>query len=138
MFMPLYPDMVYIKILLHLYQLKILKVSRFWKRINNFLSITGHTVAVKTGTTDNKKDNLTLGYTPSYVVATWVGNNDNTPMNKNLASGLSGAAPMWNRIMSLTLQGKPAEVFVIPENITFINYRRCSVSEYFIKGSNIP
>src|SRR3989338_3161521 len=106
--------------------------------INNFLSITGHTVAVKTGTTDNKKDNLTLGYTPSYVVATWVGNNDNTPMNKNLASGLSGAAPMWNRIMSLTLQGKPSEVFMKPDIVTLIYYKRCNISEYFIKGSSIP
>jgi len=106
--------------------------------VNNFLTIPGQNVAVKTGTTDNKRDNLTLGYTPSFVVATWVGNNDNTPMNRNLASGLSGAAPMWNRIMSLTLQGRTAESYNKPENIILMTYKRCNISEYFIKGSNIP
>ena len=81
---------------------------------------------------------MTLGYTPSFVVATWVGNNDNTPMNRNLASGLSGAAPMWNRIMSLTLRGKAPEPFQKPENVILMAYKRCNISEYFIKGSNIP
>ena len=106
--------------------------------VNNFLTIPGQNVAVKTGTTDSKRDNLTLGYTPSFVVATWVGNNDNTPMNRNLASGLSGAAPMWNRIMSLTLRGKAPEPFQKPENVILMAYKRCNISEYFIKGSNIP
>ena len=36
-------------------------------------------VAVKTGTTNNLRDNWTIGYTPNRLVAVWVGNNDNTP-----------------------------------------------------------
>src|SRR5258708_2693920 len=37
--------------------------------------------AVKTGTTDDFKDALTLGYTPSFAVGVWVGNNDDKPMD---------------------------------------------------------
>lgn len=105
---------------------------------NNFLSVKGHTIAVKTGTTDLKRDNWTIGYTPGYVVAVWVGNNDNTPMNRYLASGLSGAAPMWNRIMTLLLDGKPDESFEIPSGV-FVKYEeKCNRSEVFLKGSRIP
>jgi membrane carboxypeptidase/penicillin-binding protein PbpC len=37
----------------------------------------------------------------------WVGNNDNTPMNPALASGITGAAPIWNRVMSYVLTNQP-------------------------------
>ena len=65
---------------------------------NNYLNIWGKTVAAKTGTTDDKRDNWTVGYTNDLVVGVWVGNNDNEPMSKELASGVSGAAPIWRRI----------------------------------------
>jgi membrane peptidoglycan carboxypeptidase len=84
---------------------------------NSYLYIPGITVAAKTGTTDDKRDNWTLGYTPSVVVGTWVGNNDNSPMSPTLASGLTGAAPIWNRIMREALTGKKDEPFVRPGNI---------------------
>ncbi|MFZ5376926.1 MAG: transglycosylase domain-containing protein [Patescibacteria group bacterium] len=69
------------------------------------LVIPNQIVSVKTGTTNDLKDNWTIGFTPEYLVAVWVGNNDNTPMS-NVASGVTGAAPIWNDIMSLVLQGK--------------------------------
>ena len=77
----------------------------------SYLLISGHTVAVKTGTTDDKRDNWTVGYTPSMVVGTWVGNNDNSPMSPTLASGVTGAAPIWNRIMREALKDKREEPF---------------------------
>ena len=40
------------------------------------LKIPGKTVAVKTGTTNNLKDNWCIGCTPEIMVAAWVGNND--------------------------------------------------------------
>ncbi len=83
----------------------------------SYLVISGKTVAVKTGTTDDKRDNWTVGYTPSMVVGTWVGNNDNSPMSPALASGLTGAAPIWNRIMQEALKGKKDEPFVRPESV---------------------
>ena len=73
--------------------------------LNSKLKIDGKTVAVKTGTTNNLKDNWCIGWTPSYLVATWVGNNDATPMSY-VASGVSGATPIWNRIMTKILENK--------------------------------
>lgn len=73
---------------------------------NSQLEIKGYKVAVKTGTTDEKRDNWTIGYTPDYLVVVWVGNNDHTPMNPYLTSGVTGAAPIWNRMMQYLLDEK--------------------------------
>lgn len=53
--------------------------------------------AVKTGTTNDFRDNWTVGYTPGLVVGVWMGNNDNSPMAQ--VSGLTGAAPLWSQYM---------------------------------------
>jgi membrane peptidoglycan carboxypeptidase len=58
--------------------------------------------AAKTGTTDDFRDNWTLGYTPNIAVGVWVGNADNTPMQNT--SGLTGAAPIWNQFMQFANQ----------------------------------
>lgn len=71
------------------------------------LVVPGHAVSVKTGTTNDLRDNWTIGFTPQYLVATWVGNNDNSPMNNALVSGITGAAPIWNKIIRHVLDGKP-------------------------------
>jgi penicillin-binding protein 1C len=57
----------------------------------------GVPAAVKTGTTNEYKDNWTLGYTPYLTVGVWAGNNDNHAM-KNV-SGVAGAAPIWNSFL---------------------------------------
>ncbi|MBI4059171.1 transglycosylase domain-containing protein [Candidatus Microgenomates bacterium] len=59
-------------------------------------------VSAKTGTTNDRRDNWTIGYDSDAVVAAWVGNNDNTPMS-GAVSGVSGASPIWNKIMKFTL-----------------------------------
>ncbi|QLE54807.1 penicillin-binding protein 1C [Nostoc sp. TCL26-01] len=53
--------------------------------------------AVKTGTSSNFRDTWTVGFTSDYTVATWVGNFNGEPMRQ--VSGVTGAAPLWNRIM---------------------------------------
>lgn len=53
--------------------------------------------AVKTGTSSNFRDTWTVGFTTDYTVATWVGNFNGDPMRQ--ISGVTGAAPLWNRIM---------------------------------------
>ncbi len=83
----------------------------------SLLNIPGKTVAVKTGTTDSKRDNWAIGYTPSYVVGVWVGNNDNAPMNPRIASGITGATPIWNKIMQAVLKGKSNEAFNVPDGV---------------------
>lgn len=106
---------------------------------NSQLNIPGKTVSVKTGTTNDIRDNLTIGYTPSYTVAVWVGNNDNTPMNPRLASGITGAAPIWNKIMTYILQDIPDEKFEVPEGIIVKTDEKCgNISEVFNKKDKIP
>lgn len=87
---------------------------------NSELVIPGKTVSVKTGTSNDKRDNWTIGYTPSFVTTVWVGNNDNSPMNPFLASGVTGAAPIWHDIMTTLLENKKDEVALRPESIVSI------------------
>ena len=112
---------------------------------NSWLVIPGKTVSVKTGTTDEKRDNWTVGYTPSYVVSVWVGNNDNSPMNQAISSGATGASPIWNRIMRFALKGKSDEIPRKPDNVVALQIDslggglpvsgQSTRSEYFIKGT---
>jgi 1A family penicillin-binding protein len=84
------------------------------------LVIPGHKeVAVKTGTSNNLRDNLTIGYNQDYLVAVWVGNNDNSPMSR-IASGVTGASPIFNKIMSALLADKSNHDWVIPDGLTKI------------------
>lgn len=70
---------------------------------SSFLNVSGHPeVAAKTGTTNDRKDNWTIGYTDKAVVVVWVGNNDNTPMS-GAVSGVSGASPIFNTVMQEVL-----------------------------------
>jgi penicillin-binding protein 1C len=119
--------------------------------VGSLLVVPGHAVSVKTGTTDDKRDNWTIGYTPNFMATVWVGNNDNTPMNPYLASGITGAAPIWNRIMRLLLKNQQDLWPIRPE--TVVGRQVCwdsgdlmvkgddgkencpSRFEYFIKGT---
>jgi penicillin-binding protein 1C len=88
----------------HIMQDNTARTSAFGPRSQ--LVIPNQVVSVKTGTTNDVKDNWTIGFTPEYLVATWVGNNDSEPMNRRLVSGVTGAAPIFNDIMRYVLQGK--------------------------------
>jgi len=83
---------------------------------NSLLNIPGRQVAVKTGTTNNKRDNWTIGGNTQGVVGVWVGNNDNSEMLE-VASGVTGASPIWRRIILEVLNGKPNLTFEVPGGI---------------------
>ena len=103
---------------------------------NSILNLPGKFVAVKTGTTNNLRDNWTFGYTSDLLVATWVGNNDNSPMS-SVASGITGASPIWARTMQALLKDNPATAFVPPKSMVKLNVS-CSPTpryEYFVKGT---
>ncbi|MGA2911738.1 MAG: transglycosylase domain-containing protein [Candidatus Levyibacteriota bacterium] len=101
--------------------------------LNSPLNIPNHTVSVKTGTSDNKRDNWTIGFTPQDLVAVWVGNNDNSPMSQTLASGITGAAPIWNKIMTLLLGNASNAPEPIPDDVVM---KKCQGrNEYFITGT---
>ena len=62
------------------------------------VAVCNYQVAAKTGTTDDFKDNWTLGYTANVVVGVWVGNSDDSSMTNNVI-GITGAAPIWHSVM---------------------------------------
>ncbi len=100
---------------------------------NSVLNIPGKIVSVKTGTSDNKRDNWTIGYTNDRVVAVWVGNNNGAPMSQTLASGITGAAPIWNRIITVLLEGKPGQILIQPTNV--VTKSCLGRTEFFVKGT---
>ena len=79
---------------------------------NSILNFGSRQVAVKTGTTNDYKDAWVVGYTPSITLGAWVGNNDNTAMEKKVAGFI--VAPMWNQMMKEILKKIPVETFLKP------------------------
>ena len=83
--------------------------------------------AAKTGTTNDIRDNWTLGYTPDLVVGVWVGNADYTPMVNT--SGVEGAAPIWAEVMVAGInryKGGQASSFTRPADV--VDYQICAIS----------
>ena len=85
------------------------------------LNISGRSVAVKTGSTDNNKDAWTIGFTPSLAVGVWVGNNENEVMR---SGGSAMAGPIWKKSLTTFLADSPAEEFARPNGIVEISICR--------------
>jgi hypothetical protein len=73
----------------------------------------GHSVALKTGTSNDYRDAWTVGYTPSLAGGVWAGNNNNAPMHKR-GSSILAALPLWHEFMKEALERRPEESFVPP------------------------
>lgn len=78
----------------------------------SYLNFPGHSVADKTGTTNDFRDAWIIGYTPSIAVGAWAGNNDNSPMEKKIAGFI--VAPMWNAFMYRVFAKYPDQPFEQP------------------------
>ncbi|MBI2325784.1 hypothetical protein HYU91_00115, partial [Candidatus Collierbacteria bacterium] len=112
--------------------------------INSYLNLGSRAVAVKTGTTNDMRDNWTLGWSRDVVVGVWVGNNNNSQM-KNVASGVSGAAPIWRREMLEVLSKIPDRPWDIPKGINQVEVDKISgypahdgfesYKEWFVDGT---
>lgn len=100
--------------------------------------------AVKTGTSENYRDSLTIGYTPQLTVGVWVGNNDSAPMDQ--VAGSVGAAPIWKALMEKFLAGTPVEQFSMPPDIVETQICKnngllarqpsaATYREYFLRGT---
>ncbi len=103
---------------------------------HSILNLPGPGVAVKTGTTNALRDNWTFGYTPNLLIATWVGNNDNTPMS-SVASGVTGASPIWARTMKFLLGDAPSVTPIPPDSLVKVNVSCTNHPkyEYFTLGT---
>ena len=109
------------------------------------LNIPGHQVAVKTGTTNNLRDNWTFGFTTDFVISAWVGNNDNSPMSY-IASGITGASPIWAKITQGILSRRQTP-FAFPQPQDLITVKICVLTgqlacegcpgrdEFFVPGT---
>lgn len=110
--------------------------------VNNPVNYYDREVAVKTGTTNDFIDVWVVGYTPSIVVGTWGGNNDNAPVTKVAGTILS---PMWRKIMDYAIKDLPVETFNKPDYSTIeyikgdtcVNGRFVSILDYS-SGSTDP
>jgi len=113
--------------------------------LRSYLNIPGKTVAVKSGTTDDKRDNWAIGFTKGITVGVWVGNNDNSKMNPKISSGATGASPIWYQTMLSLLKKYPDGIMDKPDKVkalTIDSYfgglpkdSNPTRSEYFIEGT---
>ncbi len=88
--------------------------------------------AVKTGTSNDFRDNWTIGYTSDYVMGVWAGNDNNTPMVNVI--GVTGAGPIWHDSMLLAEQGKPVQNFPVPSGIVqaTIHYPGITTTDWYM------
>ena len=71
--------------------------------------------AVKTGTSKDMRDNWCIGYTSHYTVGVWVGNASGEPMQN--VSGVTGAAPIWSKLVNHMHQRLPSREPATPTGV---------------------
>lgn len=64
--------------------------------LDSFLALP-FPAACKTGTSSSYRDNVSVGFTPEFTVAVWVGNADGSPMRQ--ITGVTGAAPVMHEML---------------------------------------
>jgi penicillin-binding protein 1C len=77
---------------------------------------TNFWTAVKTGTSEDMRDNWCIGFSRDFTVAVWVGNYEGDSMRD--VSGVSGAAPIWHDIMAELHRGLVSAAPTPPPGIT--------------------
>ncbi len=101
-------------------------------------------VAVKTGTSEDFRDNWTVGFTSRYTVGVWVGNFNGEPMAN--VSGITGSGPLFHDIMLLLHPKNTWSDFDQPEGLVKVvicpesgelrsPFCPGSVEEIFIQGT---
>lgn len=107
--------------------------------------ILRHSVAGKTGTTDEFKDALFIGFSPSIATGVWVGKDDFTTLG-DMETGAKAALPIWIEFMENALSNKPCQYFDIPDNVVQVLMNtttgllatedsHCGVKALFKKGT---
>ena len=94
--------------------------------------------AVKTGTSKDMRDNWCVGYTDRYTVGVWVGNASGEAMHS--VSGVSGAAPIWQTLVSGLHAKSPSKRPSVPAGVVmaavqFDATREPPRDEVFVKGT---
>ncbi|MBW1899239.1 MAG: PBP1A family penicillin-binding protein, partial [Deltaproteobacteria bacterium] len=81
--------------------------------------IIGHPVAGKTGTTNQFKDALFIGFSPSIATGVWVGQDAFVTLGENETGG-KAALPIWIEFMTKAVSTQPQQYFDIPDDIVQI------------------
>ncbi len=74
-------------------------------------------VAGKTGTTDDFRDALFIGFSPDITVGVWVGQDASESLGKG-ETGARAALPIWTAFMSAVLKDRPYRYFGIPDSVS--------------------
>jgi penicillin-binding protein 1A len=107
--------------------------------------VLGRPIAGKTGTTNDYKDALFLGFTPQILTGVWVGFDEDRPIGRN-ETGTVAALPIWLSYMKEALKDLPEENFGVPEGIVQVpidgetgdvptERTKKRITEYFIDGT---
>src|SRR5438094_545522 len=96
--------------------------------MGNSLNLPGRHVGAKTGTTQDFRDNWTVGFTPTLATAVWVGNPDYHPLAHN-STGIVGAAPIWHQFMTQALASQPDQWYGVPAGVDQVG------QNYFLPGT---
>jgi penicillin-binding protein 1C len=94
--------------------------------------------AVKTGTSKDMRDNWCVGFTDRYAVGVWVGNSAGAAMHE--VSGVSGAAPIWAKIVNSLHASTPSAKPIIPASVVKASIASAKASdsqrhEWFVEGT---
>ena len=73
-------------------------------------------LAGKTGTTDDYKNALFIGFSPSLVAGVWVGRDQNETLG-TLETGSRAALPIWIDFMQSAAAARPLGYFDIPDDV---------------------
>ena len=76
----------------------------------------GLRLAGKTGTTDNYKDALFVGFSPAVATGVWVGRDSGGTLGDK-ETGAKAALPIWIQFMQATLADGAIQYFDIPDNV---------------------
>jgi len=108
-------------------------------------SVLKRSVAGKTGTTNNYRDALFIGFSPSIAAGAWVGQDNFTTLGKG-ETGAKAALPIWMEFMKKTLENSRCQYFDIPDDVVQVRIdpltgriasddSRQAVSALFKKGT---
>ncbi|MBO0793265.1 MAG: transglycosylase domain-containing protein [Ktedonobacteraceae bacterium] len=89
--------------------------------------------ALKTGTSNDFRDNWTVGYTTDLAVGVWTGNNDNTPMVNVI--GVDGAGPIAHDVFIYAERGRPIQGFNNPGGLVkkTVRYPGITSTDWYLK-----
>jgi penicillin-binding protein 1C len=94
--------------------------------------------AVKTGTSQDMRDNWCVGFSRRYTVGVWVGNFSGAPMRD--VSGVTGAAPVWSDVMAWLPRNAPSPApqaprGVVARRVAFPHHPEPDRTEWFLAGT---